>query len=319
VAQDEARLNRAVPLVELQRERRVVDVALRQPIDAEGHGAGAMATGLDAEAQVAPVLAHRPRIGQAGGRHEQGDRRVADPERREALELFGQLQAELVAGDDRVDALEGHEVVGLEHRGRVRDERRSERLDLGARDAAAGGGAVPAVAQQVLGARVEPREQVEGGDRAARAGALVAVEGDEHARPVVALGDARGDDPDDAGMPAVGGQDVCGLLAGLADLRLGLEEDPRLGVAALGVGPIELVGDRRRALGVVGEHELEPGIGAIQAPGRVDPRRQAKADRPRIERAGIDARDAQQRPDPGPLRGGQRAQALAHQAAVLAA
>jgi hypothetical protein len=296
-----------------------VDVALRQPIHAEGHGASSMAAGLDAEAQVAPLLAHRARIGEAGGRHEQRDRRVADAERREALELLGQLEAELVARHDRVDALDRHQVLGLEHGRRVGDERGAERLDLRARDGTARGGAVPTVAQQVLGARIEPPEQVEGRDRAARAGAFVAVEGDEHARAVVALGDARGDDPDDARVPAVGRQDVGGLHASLADLRLGLEEDPRLGVAALGVGPIELLGDRGGARGVVGEDELEPGVGSVEAPGRVDPRRQAKADRPRIERAWVDARDAQQRADARPLGGGQRAQPFAHQAPVLAA
>ena len=61
---------------------------------------------------------------------------------------------------------------------------------------------------EVLRARLQPAEQVERRDRAARAGARVAVERDEHARPVVALGDARGDDPDDARVPALAGEDV---------------------------------------------------------------------------------------------------------------
>ena len=51
----------------------------------------------------------------------------------------------------------------------------------------------------------------------------------------------------------------------LGDLRLGLEEDALLDVAALGVGAVELVGDRAGALGVVGEQQLEPGVGAVQA------------------------------------------------------
>ena len=181
-----------------------------------------------------------------------------------------------------------------------------------ARDRAARRGAVPAVAQQVLGARVEPAEQVEGRDRAPRAGPLVAVQREHHARAVVALGDPGGDDADDPGVPALAGEHVGGLLAELAHLGLGLEEDPRLGVAALGVGVVELVGDRRGALGVVGEHELEPGVGAVQAPGGVDARGEAKADRARVERARVDLGHAQQRADPGlastwPARAGPRA------------
>ena len=121
------------------------------------------------------------------------------------------------------------------------------------------------------------------------------------------------------GVPALAGQHVGGLLAQLAHLRLGLEQDPRLGVAALGVGPVELVGDRRRALGIVGEHQLEPRVGAIQAPGGVDARREAEADGARVDGARIDLRHAQQRADARLGRGRQRAQPLAHQAAVLVA
>ena len=51
---------------------------------------------------------------------------------------------------------------------------------------------------EVGGAGVEPGEQVEGGDRAPRAGALLAVERDQDGRAVMALGEARGDDPDHA-------------------------------------------------------------------------------------------------------------------------
>ena len=319
VAQDEPRLDRAVPLVELQGERRVVGVAVGQPADAEGDGAGAVAAGLDGEAHVAALLAHRPRVDEPRGRHEQRDRRIADPEGRQPLELLGQGEAELVARDHGVDALGGHEVLRAQDRRRVRDEGDAEGIDVLARDRAAGRGAVAAVAQQVLGARVEAAEEVEGGDRAPRARPLGAVERDHHARAVVALGDPRGDDADDPGVPALAGQHVGGLLAELAHLRLGLEQDPGLGVAALGVGVVELVGDRRGALGVVGEHELEPGVGAVQAPGGVDARREAKADGARVERARVDLRHPQQRADPRLARRGQHVQALAHQPAVLVA
>ena len=286
----------------------------------EGDGAGAVAAGLDGEAHVAALLPHRPRVDQPRGRHEQRDRRVADAEGREPLELLGQRQPELVARHHGVDALGGHEVLGRQRppprarrtrRGRPRPPRARSCSPppRGARRGAAG-------ARRTRRARAE---QVEGGDRAPRAGPLVAVQREHHARAVVALGDPRGDDPDDPRVPALAGQHVGRLLAQLAHLRLGLEEDPRLGVAALGVGVVELVGDRRGALGIVGEHQLEPRVGAVQAPGGVDARREAKADGARVERARVDLGHAQQRADPRLGRGGQRAQPLAHQAAVLVA
>jgi hypothetical protein len=255
---------------------------------------------------VAALLAHRPRVDEPRRRHEQRDRRIADAERREPLELLGQRQPQLVARHHGIDPFARDEVLWRQHRARVLDEGRAERLDLPARDGAPGRRAVPAVTQQVPGARVEPGEQVEGGDRPPRAGPLVALERQHHARAMVALGDPRGDDPDDPGMPALAGQHVGRLLAQLAHLRLGVEEDPRLGMAALGVGPVELVGDRRGALGVVGEHELEPRVGAIQAARGVDARREAKADGARVDRAGIDLGHAQQRADARLGRGRQR-------------
>ena len=45
-----------------------------------------------------------------------------------------------------------------------------------------------------------------------------------------------------------------------------------LGVAALAVGAVELVRDLGRATLVLGQHQLDPGVSAVQAPGRVDPR-----------------------------------------------
>ena len=91
-----------------------------------------------------------------------------------------------------------------------------------------------------------------------------------------------------------------------------------LGVAALAVGRVELGGDRLGALRVLGEHQLEPRVGAVQAPGRVDPRRQAKADRARVERARVDAGDAHQCSQAGLRRARERAQPVADQPAVLA-
>jgi hypothetical protein len=188
-----------------------------------------------------------------------------------------------------------------------------------ARDGAARGGAVAPVAQQVRGAGVEPGQQVEGRDRPARAGPLVSLERHHDDRAVVALGQARSDYPDDAGMPAVGGQDVGRPVARGRDLRLGLEEDARLGVAALGVGGVELGGDGLGARVVLGQHELQPRVGAVKAARGVDPRRETEADRARVEGPRVHRGNPHERAQPDLARRGQRPQPLAHQPAVLTA
>ena len=154
-----------------------------------------------------------------------------------------------------------------------------------------GRGAMAAVALEMRRARVEPSEQVERGYRSARSGAALAVERDEHDRPVVALGEARGDDPDHARVPALAGEDVRGALAQLGDLRLGLEQRARLDVPALGVERVELAGDRRRALVVDCQQQLDAGVRALQPAGGVDPRREPEADGLLVDRRRVGLRD----------------------------
>ena len=76
--------------------------------------------------------------------------------------------------------------------------------------------------------------------------------------------------------------------------------------------------DLRRAQRVLGEEQLEPGVGAVQAPGRVQPRREREAERALVDAARVDARDRHQRAQPRLARRRQRAQATAHERAVLA-
>ena len=226
----------------------------------------------------------------------------------EALELLGELEAERVAGGDGVDPLAGDEVLGGERGGGVGDERLAERVDAVAGDGQAGGGAVAAVAEQLVGAGGEAGEEVEARDRAAGAGALVAVERDQDRRAVVALGDAGGDDPDHARVPALGGEHVRGRAgrALLGQQRLGLEADAGLDVAALGVDRVELQRDLAGPLGVGGEQELEAGVGAVEAPGGVEPWREAEADRALVDAAGVHPRDVHQRLQPGLAGAGER-------------
>ena len=168
VAQQQARLDAAVVLVDLERERRVERVLAVDRRLAERDGAGAGGARGDGEAHVLVALPHRARVAAAGGGHEQRHAGVADPERREALQLLGERQADLVAGDDGVDAPRRDEVLGRQRRRGVRLEGVAEGVDLRGEDLAAGGRAVAAVAAEVRGRRVQPGEQVEAGDRAAR-------------------------------------------------------------------------------------------------------------------------------------------------------
>jgi hypothetical protein len=85
----------------------------------------------------------------------------------------------------------------------------------------------------------------------------------------------------------------------LGQQRLGLEADARLHVPALRVDRVELHRDLAGAFGVGGEQQLEPGVGAVEPPGGVEPRREAEADRPLVDAAGVDPRDVHQRLQPG--------------------
>ena len=99
---------------------------------------------------------------------------------------------------------------------------------------------------------------------------------------------------------------------------LGAVGDLALGRAALGVGAVELGGDRRGAVGILGQHQLDPGVGAVEAPGGVDPRRQPEAEGALVDALGLDLGDRHQRAQPGPGRRAEHAQPLAHQPPVLA-
>ena len=105
----------------------------------------------------------------------------------------------------------------------------------------------------------------------------------------------------------------------LGDQRLGLEADPGLDVAALGVDARRARRRRRgRARGprsAAARARRRRGTGGPAAFRRGPSRKPIAA---LVEPARVHARDLHQRPQAGLARGGQRAQALAHEAAVLA-
>src|SRR5207302_1579584 len=107
--------------------------------------------------------------------------------------------------------------------------------------------------------------------RAARALADPVLERDDEGGAVVALLQPRGDDADDAGVPALAGGEDEGAGAGIAldlgDRRL---EDARLDLAPLGVEGVELAGEARRLRGVVGREQRRAEAGLADAAAGVD-------------------------------------------------
>ena len=140
---------------------------------------------------------------------------------------------------------------------------------------------VAAEALQVLGGARQPGVQVVRRDAARRAAAAAgAVEPDQHEGAVVALDQARGDDPDHAGVPPspastwTGSPSRSGADASCssASIRMPVSTDCRSVLTASSSRAIS-----RARLGVVGEHQLQPRVGAVQTAGRVDPRGEARS------------------------------------------
>ena len=242
----------------------------------------------------------------------------ADAAGLEPLQLLGERQAELAARRDRIHALDGHEQLGRQDVQGVALERVPKILEPFAPDRHPGRRPVPSVALEVAGAGVQGPEQVKARDAAGRARPQIPVESDHHRGAMVALDHPRGHDPHHPGMPFLAGQDVAAALALLGHLRLGFPHDALLDRPPLGVDALELRRDLLGARRVLGEQQLEPRVGAPEPPGRVDPRREPKAQGMGVEGAGIDARRRHQRPQPGPRRPRQRADPFSHQPAVLA-
>ena len=151
-------------------------------------------------------------------------------------------------------------------------------------------------------------EQVEAGDAAPRAAALaLAVERDHDRRPVVALDQPRGDDPDHARdasprrrrrapapRAARSGSSRRAASAAASTSRSVARRSPlaRLSSAAICRGPRL----------VLGQEQLDPGVGPVEPPGGVDPRRQPERQIALVEPARLAFRGLEQRPHPRPLR-----------------
>ena len=107
----------------------------------------------------------------------------------------------------------------------------------------------------------------------------------------MALGEPGGDDPHHARMPPLAGQhhrrggSELGRESGARPLG-GIEHAP-LGVTALPIGAVELARDRGRPAVILGEHQLDPGVRAIQTARGVDPGAKAKGQVALVEAHGL--------------------------------
>ena len=193
-------------------------------------------------------------------------------------------------------------------------EPRHRRGELGRRQAQAGGHPVAAAAldQPLAGQPGDGGAEVDARDRAARALALAGIEPDHHGGAAEALLQPRRDDADDARMPALaGGPGQRAVGAAGEHLRLGRGEHPRLDVAALGVQPVEPLGERRRLVRVVGGEQPRPEVGGADPAAGVDPRPEREAERPGRGRA-AHPRHLRERDEARTAAAGHHRQPLAH-------
>ena len=173
----------------------------------------------------------------------------------------------------------------------VGGERLGERVDVLGPDREAGRGAMAAEALEMLGAGGEAAVQVEGAGRAAGPLPVVPGAGDQDDGPVEALDEPRGDDADHALVPALVGEHVAAPRAACAS-----GHSSTLASASRRIrsstpcrsrfSSSSSCASRPASSRVLGEQQLERGIGPAQAAGGVDPRREPEADRALVDRAG---------------------------------
>ena len=263
---------------------------------AEADGAGARAAGLTVK-RVCWSRRSPPKptgsLKVAGG-EQQRDRRVAGPERGEHARAPQRARGRPARRRRRRRrARQPIRSAGREDGCRVRDERGPEGVDARRVDREPGGGAMPAVAYEVLGGGASPPSRSNAG-----------IE-----RPEPLASCRRAPQAARSAPPGGGGAARCARRrcrsrrdaspsrpartrrAGprADDERLGLEADPRLDVAALGVGVVELVGELGGALLVLGQQQLERAVGPVEPARGVEARREPERERALVDAQRVDA------------------------------
>ena len=327
VAEHEPRLDRAVVAVDLEPHGRVDRLARRRgqrAAAAEGDAARARAARRERERDVA-ALPHRPRVVEQRARDEQRRLGVAHAERGEPL----RAPRPAAAASASPGTTASTRWTGTRSSGASDAAACATNAARNASTARRARSCSPAAARwppwrsrSALAASSPPSRSNAGIERPepvpSSPSSAISTAGRwwrsairEATMPIT-----PGCQPSAASTYAAGS--AAAAARGLRDLRLGLEQDPRLDVAALDVDRVELGGDRAGPLDVGRQQQLQPRVGAVQPPGGVDPRREPEADRARVDAARVDARHVHQRLQPGLARRGQRAQPRAHEPPVLA-
>ncbi len=177
---------------------------------------------------------------------------------------------------------------------------------------------MPTKPLQVLRAFTEQRSEVEAAGAAGGAGAVLAVDADDDRGTTRGLGDARRDDADDPRRPPLSAEHVAVARPELADLLLGGSAHAELGLAASQVAPLEFLDEACGLVVGARTQEREGKVGAGDASSSVQTRREPEGDRRAVERRGIHAGGAQERPEPRAARTGEGREPGAHERAVLA-
>jgi len=253
------------------------------PVHAERHAERAPPTALQPKSRVLLVFAHRPHVAHARGRDQEPDPGIPHAERSQSLELLGDVVAEALPSHHGVDRLRPQGPSLAENGAGVLRKSLPEDVDSLALDLQAGGGTMPAEPREVLGASLERREEVEIRHSSAGSSPVsIRVDPDQADGHAVPLGKAGSDDSDDSGVPALTREDQCGCRCELgrqiAARSLGRIQHLPLGVAPLPVCAVELGGDLRGPLGVLGQHQLDSRVRPVEATGGVDARPQAEGE-----------------------------------------
>ena len=155
------------------------------------------------------------------------------------------------------------------------------------------------------GAGVECREQVEALDAASRALRPPArLDREDDRRLTVPLDEPRGDDPNHPKMLALAGDDDRRSIAESSEsceAPPGSGRDLALGLPSLVIGDVELARSPRPAP-LVGQHQLDAGIGAIEAPRGVEAWPEQEGNVAFVDQLRLDAGGLHQRRDAGPRR-----------------
>ena len=200
-------------------------------------------------------------------------------------------------------------------------ERLAERLDAVWVDRQAGSCSVPAESLEMLRAGRERAVQVEAPDGAPGAFPPVLGFRDQDHRAAETLHEARRDDADHADVPVrlcehVPAPPPLARWQGL-DQRGRLAEDPVLHPLPVPVQLLELPGELPSLLRVLGQDQLESGVGTPEPARRVDPRSEPETDGAGVDGGRIDARDPHELAQTRPAGARENPQARRGEAAVL--